>query len=199
MYRPTDFAEDPNFIIMIYLASKSPRRCQLLEQLGVEYETLEIDIDESWDGVETARDYVERLALEKARAGKSITNDNISILAADTEVVLDDHILGKPQDMDHAIAMLQMLSGRTHHVYSAVALVNDSEQLRITINHVCFKPLTLAECEAYSESGEPMGKAGAYAIQGKASAFISRLEGSYSGVMGLPLFETAELLKTIHT
>ena len=158
MYRPTDFAEDPNFIIMIYLASKSPRRCQLLEQLGVEYETLEIDIDESWDGVETARDYVARLALEKARAGKSITNDNISILAADTEVVLDDHILGKPQDKDHAIAMLQMLSGRTHHVYSAVALLNDTEQLRVNINHVCFKPLTLAECEVYSESGEPMGK-----------------------------------------
>ncbi len=180
---------------MIYLASKSPRRRKLLKQLNVEYEILDINIVEKWDGTETATEFVCRLALEKARAGKKIAQKKLPVLAADTEVVLDDKILGKPKDKDDAIAMLQCLSGRTHYVLSAVALIHEIETVELNTSHVCFKSLTLEECESYCNTGEPLDKAGAYAIQGGAAAFISRLEGSYSGVMGLPLYETSEMLK----
>ena len=178
----------------VYLASKSPRRRELLDQLDVEYETLDVDVDETWDGKETAKDYVTRLALEKARAGKAIRQKDYPVLASDTEVVIDNEILGKPKDREAAIAMLQKLSGRVHQVYSAVALLGEEEEIKLNVNQVSFKPLTLEECETYCDTEEPFGKAGSYAIQGKAAAFICRLEGSYSGVMGLPLFETAELL-----
>jgi len=181
----------------IYLASKSPRRRALLEQLGVEYEPLAIDIDESWDGKQAAKEHVVRLALEKARAGRAIRQKDHPVLAADTEVVIDDEILGKPEDREAAIAMLQKLSGRTHRVFSAIALIDDEEASQLSISQVSFKALTPAECEAYCDSREPFGKAGAYAIQGKAAAFISDLKGSYSGVMGLPLFETAALLRAL--
>ena len=181
---------------MLYLASKSPRRRQLLEQLGIEFGILEANIDESWDGREHAGDFVVRLALEKARAGKLLAQGDRVVIAADTEVVLDHQVLGKPKDPEDAAGMLQKLSGRTHHVYSGVAVINkDKEFSALNISRVSFRPLTIEECRNYCSTGEPMDKAGAYAIQGRAAAFISRLEGSYSGVMGLPLFETSELLK----
>jgi len=181
----------------IYLASRSPRRRELLDQIGVDFEIIDVDIDESWDGNETPRDFVSRLALEKARAGKAIAQEPLPVLAADTEVVLDDEIMGKPVDKDDVIKMLQKLSGRTQYVYSAVALIDEAEQVKVSTSLVCFKALTIDECHAYVETGEPMDKAGAYGIQGKAAAFISRMEGSYSGIMGLDLFEASELLKSL--
>jgi septum formation protein len=181
----------------INLASTSPRRKQLLEQIGIEFDLINIKIDETWDGKEPAKTYVKRMALEKACAAKSIIKKNNPILAADTSVVLDNIILGKAETKEDAIKMLEQLSGRTHHVYTAVALITDSEQVCLNINHVSFRPLTETDIMDYCETKEPLGKAGAYAIQGKAAAFIERLEGSYSGVMGLPLYEVAEMLNRL--
>ena len=181
----------------IYLASKSPRRRELLKQIGIDFEIIDVDIDESWDGKEAPEDYVRRIALEKARAGKVIINDNLPILAADTAVVLDGHILGKAENKDDAIAMLERLSGQTHEVLSAVTVIKEQEHNRINISQVTFKDLNKKEIEDYCNTNEPIGKAGGYAIQGKAAVFIERLEGSYSGVMGLPLFETQQLLNSI--
>ncbi len=181
----------------VYLASTSPRRKQLLEQLGIEFELTHVDIDESWDGHETAKTYVQRMALEKARAAKASLQDNLPVLAADTGVVLDHIILGKAENQQDAAEMLTQLSGRTHQVYTAVALINDKEQVCLNVNHVSFRPLTEADIQQYCATEEPIGKAGAYAIQGKAAAFIERLEGSYSGVMGLPLYEVAEMFKQL--
>jgi septum formation protein len=186
---------------MIYLASKSPRRRELLNQIGLRHEIIEVDIDESWDPSEPARVHVPQLALSKARAAKAELGDKAQypILAADTEVVLDDNVLGKPFDSETAVAMLMRLSGRTHHVYSAVALIAEGqEHSLLNISQVSFRPLSESECRAYVATGEPPDKAGAYAIQGLAAAFISRLEGSYSGVMGLPLYETVQLLRRIN-
>lgn len=182
---------------MLYLASKSPRRKELLEQLGVEFETLSVNIEEIWDGRESAQEYVSRLALAKARAGRALAENDLPMLASDTEVVLDGIILGKPQNNADAIAMLMSLSGKTHEVYTAVALLHKTERILVSVNQVSFKELTEDECRRYSETGEPQDKAGAYAIQGGAAAFICGLDGSYSSVMGLPLVETAELLKLI--
>jgi septum formation protein len=182
---------------LLYLASKSPRRKELLKQLDVEFETLSVNIEEIWDGRESAHEYVSRLALEKARAGKVLAENDLPILASDTEVVLDGKILGKPQNSADAIAMLMSLSGRTHQVYTAVALLQETEKIAVSVNQVSFKELTEEECRIYSDTGEPEDKAGAYAIQGKAAAFICGLDGSYSSVMGLPIFETAQLLKSI--
>lgn len=181
---------------MIYLASKSPRRRELLDQIGVSYELIEVDIDETWHG-DPARIHVPELALKKARAAHASLNGRPDkpILAADTEVFLDDAPLGKPANEDDALAMLMRLSGRTHHVYCAVALLTNIEAVELSISRVSFKPLTESECRAYIAGGEALDKAGAYGIQGHAAAFVSRLEGSYSAVMGLPLFETAKLLQ----
>ena len=181
----------------INLASTSLRRQQLLQQIGIDFEIVSIDIDETWDGEEPAETYVKRMALEKARAAKSIIKNNLPILAADTSVVLDNIILGKAETKEDAIRMLGELSGRTHHVYTSIALITETEQVCLNTSHVSFRPLTKTDTEQYCETQEPLGKAGAYAIQGKAAAFIERLEGSYSGVMGLPLYEVAEMLKTI--
>ena len=181
----------------IYLASKSPRRQQLLQQIGVEFEIIDVDIDEHWDGKENPRAYVERVALEKAQAGKSKINgsDSFAVIGADTSVVLDDIVLGKAENIEQATIMLQKLSGRMHYVYSSVALVTEHEQaIKTSISRICFKNLSADEIKTYCNTGEPLGKAGGYAIQGKAAVFVERLEGSYSGVMGLPLFETSELL-----
>lgn len=189
---------------MLYLASKSPRRRELLDQIGIRYEPISIDIDETWHG-EPGRLHVPVLALQKAKAARELIADdkNRPILAADTEVFLDDAPLGKPADEDEALAMLKRLSGRTHHVYCAVALLTNIEAVELSISRVSFKPLTEPECQAYIDSGEALDKAGAYGIQGRAATFVSRLEGSYSAVMGLPLFETAKLLQQagidIHT
>ena len=181
----------------INLASTSPRRKQLLEQVGIDFELVNIEIDETWDAHEPAKVHVKRMALEKGLAAKSKIQNNLPILAADTCVVLDSVILGKAETKEDAIQMLEELSGRTHHVYTAVALITETEQICLNINHVSFRPLSKNDIQAYCNTEEPLGKAGAYAIQGKAAAFIERLEGSYSGVMGLPLYEVAEMLNNI--
>jgi septum formation protein len=186
----------------LYLASQSPRRQRLLDQLGVRFKPLAVEIDETWDSIEPVRDYVVRLAIEKAQAGwrKISETELLPVLGADTVVVLDDAILRKPSHRDEGLAMLARLSGRCHYVYTAMAMIvppGDKQQLRINLSRVHFRPLTTSEMEAYWVTGEPLGKAGGYAIQGLAAAFIERIEGSYSGVMGLPLYETAELLSLI--
>lgn len=178
----------------ILLASKSPRRRELLEQIGVDYEVIDIDIDESWDGKESAEHYVKRIALEKARAGNAFSDEDLTVLAADTAVILDGEILGKAENNEDAAVMLKKLSGTTHTVLSAVSLIHKKEQTMLNTSYVTFKKLTKKEITHYLESGESIGKAGGYAIQGKAAVFIERLEGSYSGVMGLPLYETHQLL-----
>jgi len=186
----------------IYLASNSPRRCELLTQLGVSYEIVQQDISEARRSGETPEQYVVRLALEKARAGIRNLGENPPgpVLGADTAVVVDDEVFGKPVDKSQAITMLQRLSGRRHRVLSAVAVVGcdylgqDRALVRVSESAVEFRPISEEEAGAYWDSGEPLDKAGAYAIQGKAAIFIKKLEGSFSGVMGLPLFETGELL-----
>jgi septum formation protein len=181
----------------IFLASQSPRRRELLQQIGVYFEVLPVDVDEAQQAGETPQACVQRLALEKARAGRALLPAGCSqpVMGADTLVVCGDAMLGKPADRTAALAMLQSLSGTTHQVITAVALAGDHEASCLSISEVTFRALTVAECEAYWETGEPRDKAGAYAVQGLAAVFISRLEGSYSGVMGLPLYETAALLK----
>ncbi len=181
----------------IYLTSKSPRRQQLLQQIGLQFEVLDVEIDEHWNGKEHPRAYVERVASDKARAGRAMIKsaEPYAVIGADTSVILDDVILGKAENVNQAAAMLKQLSGRTHYVYSAVAVICRAEEKIITsISRVNFKPLRDHEIKQYCETGEPIGKAGGYAIQGHAAAFIERLEGSYSGVMGLPLYETKTLL-----
>ena len=181
----------------IYLASRSPRRRELLKQIGIDFEVLDVDIDESSHGNETPEDYVRRIALAKARTGKALINENLPVLAADTAVVLNGHVLGKAENKDDAMAMLERLSGKTHEVLSAVTVIDEQEHTRVNISKVTFKNLSNTEINDYCLTDEPIGKAGGYAIQGKAAVFIARLEGSYSGVMGLPLFETQQLLQGI--
>lgn len=179
---------------MIYLASQSPRRRELLTQIGVSHDVLSVTIDESPRSDETPEDYVRRMALTKARAGQRLRNDR-PVLGSDTAVVLDGRILGKPVDKEDAIAMLTALSGREHRVLTGVALVDDRHDgYRLSDNRVSFRSLSNSEIAAYWETGEPVDKAGGYAVQGLGALFVSHLSGSYSGVMGLPLFETAQLL-----
>ncbi|MGB5179085.1 MAG: Maf family protein [Gammaproteobacteria bacterium] len=182
----------------LYLASQSPRRAALLQQMGVEYEVLSVTVDETVAATETPDNYARRLALEKARAGWSALPPERQrpVLGADTIVIAADTVMGKPADRQQAIAMLLALSGTSHQVITAVALAAGHESVCSQCSQVTFRTLTRRECEAYWESGEPRDKAGAYAIQGLAAMFITRLDGSYSGVMGLPLYETAELLKS---
>ena len=179
---------------MLYLASKSPRRYELLKSLSVEFETLSVDIEETWDESETAEEYVSRIALEKAQAAKKQARQDGLILAADTEVIVDARVMGKPVDREAAMDMLLGLSDRCHTVLSAVVLLGESVQSRLSVNRVCFDNLSRHQCESYCDSGEPYDKAGGYGIQGYAANFLRKLEGSYSSVMGLPLVETAELL-----
>lgn len=182
---------------MLYLASQSPRRRELLEQIGVRFGTVQLDLPEVRAPGEPPADYVSRVAREKAGAGllKLSGVRGAVVLGGDTEVVLDDEVFGKPADRAHAVAMLRKLSGRTHEVVSAVWLVSAGrEDHAISRTAVTFAALDEATIAAYVDSGEPMGRAGAYAIQGRAAAFVSRIDGSYSGVMGLPLFETTQLL-----
>jgi septum formation protein len=182
-----------NFI----LASASPRRRELLDQIGVRYRTIASEIDESVRPGEDPGQYVRRMALEKAMAVKQKENTRVPVLGADTAVIVDESILGKPQDREHAVEMLMNLSGRTHEVWSAVTLVRECGPAigELSVTRVTFAPLPDAWIEAYWDSGDPLDKAGAYAVQGKAAQKISRLEGSYSGVMGLPLYETTEILR----
>jgi septum formation protein len=178
----------------LYLASRSPRRRELLARLGQAFEQIEADIAEIPAHNEHALDYVCRIALEKALAVRNRTGDTIPILSADTEVVLDDRILGKPGNMEEAIRMLQSLSGREHLVHTAVVLLRDRPETLVSTSHVRFRPLSLEQCRRYCETNRPLDKAGAYGIQDEAAGFITRFDGSYTGVMGLPLAETARLL-----
>ena len=181
----------------VYLASGSPRRRELLQQIGVSFRVVGTAVDEAVRSAETASAYVLRLAAAKAEAGwdRSRDGNNVPVLAADTAVVLDGRILGKPADRQDAEGMLGQLSGRTHEVLTAVALrTAGGLQSRISRSEVTFRSIAAGEARAYVETGEPSDKAGAYAIQGLGAIFIADLRGSYSGVMGLPLFETAELL-----
>jgi septum formation protein len=181
----------------ICLASQSPRRRELLRQIGVDFIVLPVAIDEAPLAGETPQACVQRLALEKARTGRAAQSaaSALPVMGADTLVVAADAVLGKPADRGAAIEMLQLLSGNTHRVITAVALAGDHEAVCMSTSQVTFRTLTARECEAYWETGEPRDKAGAYAVQGLGAMFIKRLEGSYSGVMGLPLYETAILLQ----
>ncbi len=182
---------------MLFLASQSPRRRQLLEQIGIRFEVLDVDVPEQRVPDESPAHYVSRVARDKARAGLALVGDKAGavVLGADTEVVLDDRVFGKPADAAEAAAMLAALSGRTHRVVSVVWCVRaGSEASEVSISEVRFGSLDATVIAAYVASGEPSGRAGAYAIQGRAAAFVEHLAGSYSGVMGLPLFETARLL-----
>jgi len=187
---------------MFYLASKSPRRSQLLGEVGLEFSVLEPEVDETIGDAEAPERAVVRLAREKAQAGFALlcggAADLHPVLAADTVVVAGEHIMGKPDAAPRAREMLERLSGRTHRVLTAVAL-HDGEAVRDRTSETLVTMKTLArwEIERYWATGEPRDKAGGYAIQGFGSGFVSRLEGSYSGVVGLPMFETRELLTSV--
>jgi septum formation protein len=192
---------------LLYLASKSPRRAALLAQLAVEFEPLLLreaagrprDVVEEALDAEPAAHYVERMARTKAQIGwQRMQNRKLAerpVVGADTEVVLDGDVFGKPRDAADAVRMIRRLSGRTHQVLTAVALrYRDRTDVEVPVSQVTLRRLGAAEIERYVATGEPLDKAGAYAVQGRAAAFVSRLEGSYTGVVGLPLFETATLL-----
>lgn len=182
----------------LYLASGSPRRRELLTQIGVPFLSQIVPIDENPLPDELPVAYVERLARAKAQAGLAALSQPLDavVLGADTAVVLDGRILGKPADAAEAQATLTALSGRSHQVLTAVALASPTGvAVRVVSSQVSFRPLRAEEIAAYWASGEPRDKAGSYAIQGLAAVFVSQLQGSYSAVVGLPLCETAELLE----
>ena len=183
---------------MLHLASRSPRRRELLARLGVSFVALDVDIPEERAAHETPQAYVARVAAGKAGAGleQLAGLDGAVVIGADTEVVLDGDVFGKPADSGEAAAMLARLSGRAHQVFSAVAVRAGGRLLEaLSVSDVEFARLTPDQIAAYVASGEPMGKAGGYAIQGAAEAFVVRLQGSFSGVMGLPLHQTLGLLE----
>lgn len=192
----------------IYLASRSPRRRELLKQIGVNFEVLILrsfpavraDVDESPRPGETPADYVTRIAATKAKTGWTRALERrlprLPVLGADTTVSIDGEIMGKPSNADDAANMLRKLSGREHEVFSAVAVaLNDHVETKLSCSRVRFSELNDSWIQDYVDTGEPMDKAGAYGVQGKAAAFIAEINGSYSGIMGLPLFETSQLLK----
>ncbi|MNP09400.1 Maf-like protein YhdE [compost metagenome] len=181
----------------LYLASSSPRRRELLAQIGLPFNSIPTNIDETPLPGELPLAYVERLARDKALAGLAMLAQraDVCVLGADTAVILDGRILGKPADRDDALAMLRALSGREHEVLTAVAVADRNRcEARVVGSRVFFREITEAEAEAYWATGESLDKAGGYAIQGLAAVFVSRVDGSYSAVVGLPLCETAELL-----
>lgn len=182
---------------LIYLASASPRRSELLAQIGIAHQVAPVAVDESVNSDEAPEKYVSRLAALKADTlwQRLPAAERLPVLGSDTSVVVDHVILGKPADEADCVRMLQLLSGRTHQVQTAVALRSAAgNEVRLSISDVSFRELTMAEMRAYWRSGEPADKAGGYAVQGRAAMFIRHIAGSYSGIMGLPLFETAELL-----
>lgn len=182
----------------IILASASPRRRELLAQIGVTAIVQAVDIDESRKPNEPVNDYVERLAMEKAQRGFDTINNEkaLPVLGSDTIVEIDGMVLGKPESRSHAKEMLMQLSGQVHEVHTSVAIVTpDNKVLATSGTHVQFKTLDAQDIESYISSGEADDKAGAYAIQGIAAQFVKNINGSYSGVMGLPLYETVELLE----
>ncbi|MGZ4969579.1 MAG: Maf family protein [Methylobacter sp.] len=178
----------------IILASASPRRKELLDQIKVAYRVYPVDLDETPLTNEMPLDYVQRMAAEKSAACVAQLGGSLPVLAADTAVVMEGLIMGKPKDRDDALSMLMRLSGKMHRVYSAVSLRGREHGQAVSITEVTFRSLTECEIEAYWQSGEPADKAGSYAIQGLGGVFVESINGSFSGVVGLPLFETAELL-----
>ena len=187
-------------MLSLYLASGSPRRRELLTQIGVSFNTISAAIDETPFANESPVAYVERLAREKAQAGRqqlltTMPDAAFCVLGADTAVVLDEHILGKPVDEADALAMLMALSGREHEVLTAIAIIDAGRcETRVVRSQVRFRNISKQEASLYWASGEPLDKAGGYAIQGLAAVFVAGLNGSYSAVVGLPVCETAELL-----
>jgi len=181
----------------LYLASTSPRRRELLQQLGLEFSILRVEVDESRLGSETPEAYVARLAGEKAQAGLAAISRGV-VIAADTTVALGDTVLGKPASLAEAVAMWTLLSGREHRVLTGVAVASQQEMLvDVVTTTVRFREIFPEEMQAYWASGEPADKAGAYAIQGRGAVFVSHIDGSYSNVVGLPLMQTAALLARI--
>lgn len=184
----------------IYLASGSPRRQELLTQLGVSFERIVTGIEEKRAEGESAQEYVSRLAREKAQAGVVQTPRDLPVLGADTIVILNGEVLEKPHDADHAARMLRKMSGQTHQVMTAVALADSQNVLDcLVVTDVTFRVLTDDEIAAYIASGEPMDKAGAYGIQGLGGCFVRKINGSYHAVVGLPLVETYELLSNFNS
>lgn len=188
---------------MMYLASQSPRRAELLQQIGIPFSKLQCDIDETPKSGEPPSDYVLRMALEKARAGWQLLVARQlppePLLAADTSVVCDQTILGKPENRQDAFNTLEMLSGRSHQVMTAVSVTDGKrEDSRLVITDVTFNRLSDGMINRYIDTGEPADKAGSYGIQGFGAILVASISGSYSGVVGLPLTETAELLDSYH-
>ncbi|MEH6559037.1 MAG: Maf family protein [Oceanicoccus sp.] len=187
----------------IYLASQSPRRKELLQQIGVKFEQISVDVDETAADGEDPDSYVVRVAGDKARAGWQFVEQQglrpLPVLGADTAVIFGQQIMGKPRDRSHGLAMLSELSGQTHQVMSAVCFCWQGRQwCLLNTTEVTFRTISPAELQQYWDTGEPIGKAGAYAIQGRAAVFVERLKGSYSAVVGLPLLETHQLLNEIN-
>ncbi|MFT7387871.1 MAG: septum formation protein [Candidatus Endobugula sp.] len=180
--------------MFIYLASQSPRRRELLEQIGVDYKTLKVEVEETQRKDELPTEYVQRLSCDKAKAGAALKQDS-PVLGADTIVVLNEKVLEKPTSEQNAIDMLLRLSGNTHSVMTAITMVmGDRIETRMNVTSVRFRPISEAEAIEYWHTGEPKDKAGGYGIQGKAAIFVEEIRGSYSSVVGLPLFETAQLV-----
>ena len=185
---------------MLYLASGSPRRQELLTQLGVSFERLLPGIEEERQPGESAQHYVSRLAREKAQAGVAIAPQDLPVLGSDTIVVLNGEVLEKPRDVEHAAVMLRLLSGRTHQVMTAVALADSVQTIDCLVTtEVTFRVLSEEDIHGYIASGEPMDKAGAYGIQGLGGCFVRKINGSYHAVVGLPLVETYELLSNFNS
>lgn len=182
---------------MLYLASASPRRAALLQQIGVPFRVAPVDIDESWLRGETLENYVGRLAAAKARQGADALPPGSTVLAADTAGECAGEPLLKPRCEADALRMLRRMSGTSHTVSTAISICcGERQQTRVVNSTVWFRPLDDAECSRYWATGEPQDKAGSYAIQGLGAVFVERIDGSYSGVVGLPLLETAQLLHT---
>lgn len=179
---------------MLVLASRSPRRAELLRVLGVDFSIVDIEVDETRLRDEDPENYVRRLACAKASAGRIVCADSNAVLAADTCVVLNNEILGKPRDRDDAEQMLRRLAGRWHEVFTGVALQSAASEVVCVLTRVLFRELTATEINKYWDTGEPCDKAGAYGIQGLGGALVERIDGSYSNVVGLPLAETLALL-----
>ena len=183
----------------VYLASASPRRRELLQQVGIQYTVIIPNVDESQQNDPDPKAYTERIAAAKAASArqqiKAEKSPDRPIIAADTAVTIDNAILGKPRNYDDSARMLRLLSNRTHQVYSSICIINGAERhLATQISEVTFRTLSQQEIKDYWQTGEPQDKAGAYAIQGLAAGFISHLSGSYSAVMGLPLYEVLQFL-----
>lgn len=179
----------------LILASASPRRTEILQQIGVRHQIKPADIDETPRSNESPVDYVQRMAFEKAKHIIALNMETVPVLGADTCVVCDDKIFGKPAHKDQALEMLAVLSGRSHQVLTAVAMGNSERcLLSMSITEVIFRQITMQERQRYWATGEPKDKAGSYAIQGYGAVFIEAIKGSYSGVVGLPIEETSALL-----